>query len=115
MRVAQVMTSDCETDDALADVEETMRRARVRRLPVIDAQGVLVGMVSLADLSREAARQHPLPDREVTETEVNETLAAICTPPAAAAAVTSDATRAITSSVSNQRAESGAASTQRFV
>jgi CBS domain-containing protein len=76
--IHQQQLQSCEADDFVADVEAVMRQAQVRRLPVTDAQGVLVGMVSLADLSREAARQQPLSDPEVTEVEVNQTLAAIC-------------------------------------
>ena len=42
-----------DTDDVLA-VAQRMSDAQVRRLPVIDADDRLVGMVSLGDLSREA-------------------------------------------------------------
>ena len=35
-----------------------MREARVRRLPVVDEADQLLGLLSLADLAREAARQH---------------------------------------------------------
>jgi CBS domain-containing protein len=71
----------CEQDDSVSTAAEIMRQAQVRRLPVIDAQGVLVGMVSLADLSREAARQEPLADKEITDQEITQTLAEICAPP----------------------------------
>lgn len=55
-----------------------MRDARVRRLPVIDEKQRLVGLVSLADLARAAARQRGTNKREVTEDEIGETLEAIC-------------------------------------
>jgi CBS domain-containing protein len=42
-----------DTDDVLA-VAQRMSDEQVRRLPVIDANDRLVGMVSLGDLSREA-------------------------------------------------------------
>jgi CBS domain-containing protein len=42
-----------DTDDVLA-VAQRMSDAQVRRLPVVDADDRLVGMVSLGDLSREA-------------------------------------------------------------
>jgi CBS domain-containing protein len=48
----------CLQDTALADIESMMNRAQVRRVPVVDVQGKLVGIVSLADLARSA--QHPL-------------------------------------------------------
>ena len=42
-----------DTDDVLA-VAQRMSDSQVRRLPVLDADDKLVGMVSLGDLSREA-------------------------------------------------------------
>lgn len=42
-----------DTDDVLA-VAQRMSDAQVRRLPVVDVDDRLVGMVSLGDLSREA-------------------------------------------------------------
>src|SRR5882757_5343420 len=54
--------------------------ARIRRLPVLDGQGALLGILSLADLAREAVREQTRAHREVTEVEVNDTLAAICQP-----------------------------------
>jgi Mg/Co/Ni transporter MgtE len=42
-----------DTDDVLA-VAQRMSDAQVRRLPVVDADDRLVGIVSLGDLSREA-------------------------------------------------------------
>ena len=55
--VRELMTDDVicarETDD-LEDVASKMSEAQVRRLPVIDEQERLCGIVSLGDLSREA-------------------------------------------------------------
>lgn len=79
----------CRPEDAVADVENTMRAHQVRRLPVVDEQGRLVGLISLADLAREAALEAQtasgVPD--LSENEVGDTLAAICQPgrPAASA------------------------------
>ena len=81
LRVAQAMANRlvvCRPDDALAEAETIMRRARVRRMPVTDYNNKLVGLISLADLAREANREQTLPHREVTEVEVTATLAAIC-------------------------------------
>lgn len=72
----------CRPGDSIADAEKTMSQARIRRLPVVDEQGALVGMISLADLAREAARENTAPTREISETEVGDTLAAICQPSA---------------------------------
>lgn len=46
----------CRPNDSLADVEKTIREARIRRLPVVDDEHALIGMISLADLAQEAAR-----------------------------------------------------------
>ena len=55
--VRDLMSSDVicarDTDDVLA-VAQRMSDAQVRRLPVVDADDRIIGMVSLGDLSREA-------------------------------------------------------------
>ena len=90
MYVMDAMNPDvqvCRTSDSISEAEDIMRNARIRRLPVLDEQGSLVGMISLADLAREAMRAQSRPQRELTEMEVNGTLAAICTPAAGVSAV----------------------------
>jgi CBS domain-containing protein len=50
---AQVMTSPvhaCLEDDTLGDVLEVMKKSQVRRLPVIDANGRLRGVISMNDI-----------------------------------------------------------------
>jgi CBS domain-containing protein len=66
--------------DSSSDAEQIMRRAQVRRLPVVDQSGSLVGIVSLADLSRQAAREPSSRTRDVSNSEVGDTLAAIVEP-----------------------------------
>jgi CBS domain-containing protein len=81
--VSVAMSKDlyaCRPDDALIEAEETMRSHQVRRLPVIDGEGKLVGMISLNDLAREAEREVGRKGRELTAQEVSATLAAVCTP-----------------------------------
>jgi CBS domain-containing protein len=73
----------CKAGDAITDVEKTMREARIRRLPVVDDQGALVGIIGLADLARRAALESSASKQEITESEVGDTLAAICTSGAA--------------------------------
>jgi CBS domain-containing protein len=63
-------------DEPLSACFRVMRERRVRRVPVTDASGRLVGIVSLADLVRHRGRR-------ITSTEVAETIAAICQPRAA--------------------------------
>jgi CBS domain-containing protein len=55
--VRELMTDDlvCARDnDDIEDIASKMSEAQVRRLPVIDAQERLCGIVSLGDLSRDA-------------------------------------------------------------
>jgi CBS domain-containing protein len=42
----------CSADDALVEAEREMADAQVRRLPVVDPQGYLVGFLSLAQIAR---------------------------------------------------------------
>jgi len=53
LRVEDVMITDLVTareDDSLIDLMHTMRRKGVRRIPVVGAQGELVGVVTLDDV-----------------------------------------------------------------
>jgi CBS domain-containing protein len=69
----------CHENDDIAEAERLMREAQVRRLPVVDEQGRLVGLLSLNDLAREAS--HNGKSRGAPEPEdLAATLAAICTP-----------------------------------
>jgi CBS domain-containing protein len=55
LRVGQAMSSPvqtCRADDPLDSAAAAMARAGVRRLPVVDDSGRLVGIVSLSDLAR---------------------------------------------------------------
>jgi CBS-domain-containing membrane protein len=54
-----------------------MREHRVRRLPVVDADDRVVGVVSLSDLAREAAREHVGAGREASAEGLTQTFAAI--------------------------------------
>jgi CBS domain-containing protein len=54
--------------DDSADVEALMRNAAVRRVPVLDDEDHLVGIVSLDDLALNARADGPLSYREVAET-----------------------------------------------
>jgi CBS domain-containing protein len=67
-------------DASIAEAEQLMRMHRVRRLPVLDAEGILVGIISLKDLAQEAENEIPLKEHEVTVQEVLDTLAAVSIP-----------------------------------
>jgi CBS-domain-containing membrane protein len=84
LKVADAMSRDirvCDVDDRLADVEQLMRETKIRRVPVTDEAGGLVGIVSLVDLARAAHGAMTTLDPEaVSEDDVGHTLAAICEP-----------------------------------
>ncbi len=73
----------CAPDVAITAAQKIMGDARVRRLPVVDEAGHLLGLISLADIAREAARERKSRKKEVTDAEVGRTLSAICEPRAA--------------------------------
>ncbi len=71
----------CHTGDGISQAEALMRDNRLRRLPVLDRQERLVGIISLNDLAREAQREISGGRRaEVTGQGVAETLASVCQP-----------------------------------
>lgn len=70
----------CLPDDSISEAEDIMRTRQIRRLPVIDLQGRLQGIVSLNDLAREAAREQSRRTRDTSPADVGRTLAAICQP-----------------------------------
>lgn len=87
IHVGDVMSTQvfsCRPDDELRQAERTMQRAHVHRLPVLDSADQILGLVSLADIAREATREASREAggrrREVTPLEIGETLAVILQP-----------------------------------
>ncbi len=86
-RLAEIRVNDamahevhsCSVDDSVAEAERLMRAAQVRRLPVVDRDGRLRGILSLADLA-EGAGELRGSARGGRETELAHTLEAICRP-----------------------------------
>ena len=75
--VTTAMSKDvffCAPDDEAAVAQKLMREKQVRRLPVIDAQGRLAGIISLSDIARHAQREA----RAATDAEITRVTAAIC-------------------------------------
>jgi CBS domain-containing protein len=70
----------CAPDHSVVEAETVMRARCVRRMPVIDGGGRLVGILSLNDLVREAARQRGRKGRELGGDEVTATIAAVSQP-----------------------------------
>jgi CBS domain-containing protein len=59
LRVATAMSRElvtCAPNDEIGEVEFSMRRHQLRRMPVVDSYGDLVGVVTLADLVRAVER-----------------------------------------------------------
>lgn len=84
LRVSDAMAKQvrvCRPKDSITDVERTMREAKIRRLPVVDDQGAAIGMITLADLAREAELEQTRPTPEITGNEIGVTLASICQAP----------------------------------
>jgi CBS domain-containing protein len=74
-RVKDVMTTDprcCHPEDDVAAVEQIMMQAKVRRVPVVDAQGNCVGMIAQADLA--------LNEPAISESEVGRVVERISEP-----------------------------------
>jgi CBS domain-containing protein len=74
VRVGELMSTQvtvCTPADTAEQALARMRRAKVRRLPVINRNLELIGIVSLADIVRHQAAKN---------TEIIKTLASICAP-----------------------------------
>ena len=82
LRVSDSMSRElfsCSPDDNVSVAERLMQSRQIRRLPVIDKEGHLVGILSLADIVRCTERAgRGLSD--VSSNEVASTLATICQP-----------------------------------
>ena len=75
----------CRETDAIDVALRVMETNQIRRLPVLDADDHVIGLLSLADVGREAAREHVAARREVTDAALGPTLDAIAKPRAAGA------------------------------
>jgi CBS domain-containing protein len=79
--VARSMSREVATvraDDSVREALDLMREQRVRRLPVVDADGRLAGVLSLADLARSWSRQDDLDEDVLLASDLARTLAGIC-------------------------------------
>jgi CBS domain-containing protein len=88
VRVASVMSKHvhtCAPDESLARMCEIMSQHQVRRLPVVDAEHHLVGIVSIADVARHL---NGLPPEHQARHLLVTTLSAICDPRTPANATT---------------------------
>jgi CBS domain-containing protein len=77
--VGEVMTSEvrtCRPNDNLVEAQAIMQEARVRRLPIVNESEQLVGVISLADLAREAERERG----SISKAEIGKILATLSKP-----------------------------------
>lgn len=81
--VASVLSEDpitCGPLDSVTEVERLMSENQIRRVPVVDDTGRLIGMVSLNDIARATAAQIGRPSSDVPTDDFARTVAAICRP-----------------------------------
>jgi CBS domain-containing protein len=86
LQVSDAMSREvhvCRPADSSVAVERLMRDRQIRRVPVTDESGALLGLVSLADLARCVAHQ-TLSSADISGAELTTTLAAIVEEPARA-------------------------------
>jgi len=69
-RVREVMSADnittCDQNDDVDSVMDAMRTEKVRRIPIVDERGALVGIVAQADIVRKA-RNDPGAERTIEQ------------------------------------------------
>ena len=68
--VSSVMSKEvvtCREGDDVREVERSMRQRQVRRVPVVDDAGKLLGMITINDIAR-AAHEGKLPSADVAST-----------------------------------------------
>jgi CBS domain-containing protein len=70
----------CRFTDSIGTALKILQQNQLHRLPVLDQNDHLVGMLCLADTAREAAREHDRATKEVTDTQIGEVLEAISAP-----------------------------------
>jgi len=82
IQVSTVMSRQlivCSSDDDLSAAERIMREKKVRRLPVLNKQGRLVGLLSISDIARRADEEYAggAANRYVSDAEVARLAAAV--------------------------------------
>jgi len=70
----------CRLGDDIKLARDLMTENRIHRLPVVDAYGHLLGVISLTDIAREAERERLALANEAMSLEVAETVAAVSAP-----------------------------------
>lgn len=85
LSVSSAMSSrvtSCRADEAISTAESLMRTQQIRRLPIIDKKGALVGILSLNDIATHAHQKKAgLHRDELGPDAIARTLSAICARP----------------------------------
>lgn len=68
----------CRMNDEVRDALKTMRTGKVRRLPVVDAEGALHGLLSLNDIALAAKPDRSAKPTDVTYEDLAIAMKAIC-------------------------------------
>jgi CBS domain-containing protein len=80
IRVASAMSSEictCHPNDPVALALKIMENTQLHRLPVVDERNQLVGIVTLADIAREAERERHVGRIQVSELQLADAIEAI--------------------------------------
>lgn len=80
--VGQAMSKDlrfCAPEDSLSSAEQVMRAHQIRRLPVLDSERRLLGILSLADIVHATEREKGR-TKDMLPDALTATLADICKP-----------------------------------
>jgi CBS domain-containing protein len=85
VKVSAVMSRQlfcCSSEDDLAEAEKNMCEKKVRRLPVLDELGRLVGLLSMSDIARHADEEYLQGEktRAVSEGQIARLAAALSKP-----------------------------------
>jgi CBS-domain-containing membrane protein len=82
IRVEEAMAKNvltCHASDEIEAAQRVMQNEQIRRLPVLGNEGELLGILSMADIAREAARLQYSQKHEIPASGVMATLARIST------------------------------------
>ena len=66
-RAMSVNTQCCHTEDSLEDALESMSKGQVHRLPVVDEEDHVLGILSLADVLQSMGREKAKSRRKLTD------------------------------------------------
>jgi CBS domain-containing protein len=70
----------CSSTDSVKSVEAIMKEHQVRRVPIVDEEGRLQGLISMNDVARESAREIHNRKADISARELVASLASICEP-----------------------------------